>query len=583
MDFVIGTPQRLGHLPLVVDVLRRTGLLDLIDHTVRDDPRSKVSTSDCVLTLMCAVFTGNHALWRVRERLACYDLHTITRDGGWNLQEFPEERLAKALDALSSAGLNRLMTAVALETIRQFRLDTDFLHFDTTNLPLHGAYEREDFASFLGAGTGPRVEHGYAKKGRADLKQVLFGSLVTSDGGVPVFGKALDGSRSDNEAAAEFFLQVRHLVADPRQVCCVADSKGWCARTLHVVRSEGLRLLSRLPRTHRLHGDLLAKPWTNVRRLELPKRPGQDEPAFYEFLGFDADEEFAIALPDKDGKPVVQHFTVPVRALRVFSSGLLAQKTATLARTRRREAVEAKRLIRHAQAKAYACDNDARRDADRLCRDPGLTTLDLVAAIRRVEGPLVRGRGRPRKTPEPALDQAHYRITYATKPADEATVQARLRLDATFVLVRTRQDGWTMPDAEMITRYKGQYHNEHGFAWLKSGHGINPIFLQVPQRIAALCFLYCVGLMVWNLIQRTVRANLAAWGTGLPYHRGKASDRITTRFLFELFPQVQSIPITMPDGTRRKQLAGFDAHQRLAARALGTNENRFEPVLENRG
>lgn len=577
MDIVIGTPQRLGHLPLVVDVLRRIGLLDLIDRVVRDDPRSKVSTSDCVLTMMCAVFTGNHALWRVRERLACYDMATITRDAGWNLAEFPEERLAKMLD--------RLMTAVAVQTILNFRLDTGFLHFDTTNLPMHGSYEREDFASFLGTSTtpAPKVEHGYAKKGRADLKQVLFGSLVTSDGGVPVFGKALDGSRSDNEAAAEFFQQVRHLVADPRQVCCVADSKGWCARTLHVVRSEGLRLLSRLPRNHRLHRDLLAKPWRIDGRLELPLRSGQKAAAYYEFMASDAEEEFTMAMPGKDGVPKPQRFTVPVRALRVFSSGLLDQKTATLTRTRRREAVEAKRLIRAAQAKAYACDSDAQRDADRLCREHGLTTLDLVATVQRVEGPLVRGRGRPRAIPEPAIDQTHYRVTYLAQPADETAVLARLREAATFVLVRTRNDGWAMADTEMITRYKGQYHNEHGFAWLKSGHGINPIFLQVPQRIAALCFLYCIGLMVWNLIQRTVRANLAAMGTGLPYHRNKPSDRITTRFLFELFPQVQSIPITLPDKTRRKQLAGFDAHQQIACRALGTNVNVFEPVLENGG
>ena len=31
MDVTIGIPKRLGYLPLVVDVLRRTGLLDIID------------------------------------------------------------------------------------------------------------------------------------------------------------------------------------------------------------------------------------------------------------------------------------------------------------------------------------------------------------------------------------------------------------------------------------------------------------------------------------------------------------------------------------------------------------------------
>ena len=44
--------------------------------------------------------------------------------------------------------------------------------------------------------------------------------------------------------------------------------------------------------------------------------------------------------------------------------------------------------------------------------------------------------------------------------------------------------------------------------------------------------------MVWTLIQRTVRSNLKKWNTGLPYHRNKPSDKITTRFFCALFPSV---------------------------------------------
>ncbi len=66
----VGIPRRLGHLPLVMDVLRRTGLLDVIDHSLRDDPRCRVSTSECVSVMLCGVFVGNHDLWRMSEVLA---------------------------------------------------------------------------------------------------------------------------------------------------------------------------------------------------------------------------------------------------------------------------------------------------------------------------------------------------------------------------------------------------------------------------------------------------------------------------------------------------------------------------------
>ena len=138
----------------------------------------------------------------------------------------------------------------------------------------------------------------------------------------------------------------------------------------------------------------------------------------------------------------------------------------------------------------------------------------------------------------------------------------------------------------MITRYKGQYHNEHGFSWLKSGSGykgINPIFIETPTRIASLCFLYVIGLMVSTLIQRTVRMNLKKWQKGLPYHRNKPSDRITTRFLFELFPKVQVVPFSVSGGELQKKLVGMNSVTELACAALGTNISGFSPVLENRG
>ena len=81
------------------------------------------------------------------DRLGPYDMATIMRDPGFLLAEYPEERLAKALDDLYRVGLEKLMTAVALQAIEQFRIGTDFLHFDTTSLSFFGAHERDDIGA----------------------------------------------------------------------------------------------------------------------------------------------------------------------------------------------------------------------------------------------------------------------------------------------------------------------------------------------------------------------------------------------------------------------------------------------------
>lgn len=576
----IEIPQRLCHLPLVMDVLRRSRVLDIIDEAIPQHPLSEVSTGECLAVILCGVFVGAHSLWRLRERLSPYDMATIMQDETFELERFPEERLAKALDDLHARGLDTLMSGLALEVIRTYAIDTSFLHFDTTSLSFYGAYEREDFDVGGDGLPPPRVTRGYSKAHRPDLKQVVFGCLVSPDGGVPLLGKVLDGNCSDSVAAAEFFGRVRELVNNPAEVCLVADSKGWCDRTLATVHEHGLRLLSRLPRSERQHRDLMAVDWSPEAVIERPGRR-MNEVNRYEIMGFDVERVIKVQSTDEHGEESIQCMTIPARAVRVFSTALLRTKMKTLDRLRTKDNKQATKKMRDWQDIAYACEDDAQRAAQRHVGQYQAITHDLQATVIRQEGPVKRGRGRPRHKPEPALAAAiHWRVRYATTPVTDEKSQTRLHDQASFILIRTKEKGWDISDEAMIDHYRQQYHVEHGFAWLKSGADINPMFIETPRRIASMGFIYCIGLMTWNLIQRTVRNSLAQQGTGLPYHRGKLSANITTRFLFELFPRVQTVVITDAAGHREKRTLGMEQWQKASAKALGTKPCAFKPVLE---
>jgi len=577
----IEIPQRLCHLPLMMDVLRRSRVLEVIDAAIGQHPLSVVSTGECVAVILAGVFVGAHSLWRIRERLAPYDLVTVMQDPDFDLGRFTEERLAKALDDLHAFGLDLVMSSLALEAIRQHGLDTRFLHFDTTTLSFYGSYEREGLDSLSdGINPPPKVTYGHSKAKRPDLKQVVFGSLVTADGGVPLLGKVMDGNLADSVAAAEFFGRVRELVSDPRDVCLVADSKGWCDRTLAVVDSAGMRLLSRLPRSERMHRDLMERTWKPEQVIERPGRTVKAGPEHYEYMGFDVTREITVTATQPDGTTRSETRQIPARAVRIYSSALLKTKLATLKRLREREAKHALAQIRDGQAAVYACAADAQRAADRHLARHDAVTHDLSAVIERHDGPAKRGRGRPRRHQEPALNATeHWRIRLTTAPVSDDICAQRLHEQASFILIRTRTPGWEFSDAEMIDHYRQQYHCEHGFAWLKSGADINPMFIETPQRIASMGLIYCVGLMTWNLIQRTVRAHLTATNTGLPYHRNKPSANITTRFLFELFPSVQTLVIDYENGRREKQTLGLEHWQTEACKALGTSLDAFKPVM----
>ena len=581
----IGIILRLGHLPILMDFLRRSQLFEVIDKAIRDDPRCKVSTSECVAVLLCSVYSGAHDLWRVREHLSLYDMKTVMRDPEFNLDEFPEERLAKALDDLHEANLDKLMTAIAIQVIEQFRLNTEFLGFDTTSLSVYGAYEEEGLGVTPEQPTkrrpGPLVTYGHAKNNRGDLKQILFGTLMSTDGGIPLLGKALDGNQGDSVSAAHFFSQVQEIVDDPRAVCCVADSKGWCARVLKVVMKDGMRLLSRLPRTNGLHDQLTQKPWRPTGTYEVPPKRKNGQPNVYTFMAFDLDQKFSLVTPSEDPSdaPTKESFSVPVRALRIHSTALQRTKVKTLKRVKERELVAAEKSMAAWSSHGYANALDAKHAGEKLCREHGWITLELKATPKRCTGPMKRGRGRPSKKSAAPLEGVHYRLNLTSSPVRKSVLTARLREQSSFILIRTRNPGWEINDMDLIPRYKGQYHNEHGFAWLKSGASLNPIFLHTSQRIGSLSFIYCLGLMAWNLIQREVRSNLAKTNSVLPYHRGKPSNRITTRFLFYIFNKVYMVPYLLPDGSWGKLLSGLDEMQMNACKALKSDPEIYEPDM----
>jgi transposase len=197
--------HRLGHLPILMAYVRKMRVIEIIDEACPVDGRSMVSHGHCVAVILCGVFVGVHSLWRVAERLRSYDMVTVMQDPDFNLDHFHDDRLGAALDALFLGGLDGLMTRLAVGVIDHFSLKTKYLRFDTTAFALHGDYATEDpYERLADVTPPPKIVRGYSKDHRPDLKQVMFGMIVTDDGGVPVMGGMLSGNTADSKAAADF-------------------------------------------------------------------------------------------------------------------------------------------------------------------------------------------------------------------------------------------------------------------------------------------------------------------------------------------------------------------------------------------
>lgn len=573
------TTHRLGHLPILMAYVRKMRVIELIDEACPVDGRSKVSHGHCVAVILCGVFVGVHSLWRVAERLRSYDMATVMQDPEFDLHHFHDDRLGAALDALYLGGLDALMTRLAVGVIDHFSLTTKYLRFDTTAFALHGDYATEDpYERLADVTPPPKVVRGYSKDHRPDLKQVMFGMIVTDDGGVPVMGGVLSGNTADSKAAADFFGRLREVVRDPREVVCIGDCKSWCLPVLARCQDDGLRLLSRLPRHHRLHDIVMA----GIGPVQI-EEVAEDA---CEYFGMDVEESGKITIVADDGTVTHRHVTVPARAIRVYSPALLSTKRATLKRACERERKRAAKEIATMQSFVYACEEDARNDAVRRISDLDFELHMIgVATVTHHEGPSTCRPGRPRKNkpaPTTTTMTSHWRVTYSITDMDATSIETHLRKQATYVLIRTREATWDIEDRDMIPAYRRQFVVEQGFSWLKSTAVINPIYLHTPHRIASLGFIYCIGLMAWNLIQRNVRTYLKANQLGLPYHHKKKSDHITTRFLFELFANLGTATQKYHHHST-KHLVNKTGWICLALQALGISEDCMKPVLHRMG
>src|SRR4030095_14770153 len=240
-----------AHLPLVLGVLRRLEVATVIDRLLPPHPAHVLSAGRGVEALVLAILDGDHALYKVGQRLEERGMVSLLQPG-LTRASLHDYRLGHILDALFAANLNKVFSAIALKALEVYAIPTPWLHQDTTTIALYGAYEDEP--TTIGA---PRPAYGHSKDGRADLKQVLLSLGVSGYGGLPLRVGLRDGNHSDSIETPLAIEECLALGLDGVRGI-VADSKGYSRRTLGWCLEHGMGLVTLVPRTWAVRQDLEA-------------------------------------------------------------------------------------------------------------------------------------------------------------------------------------------------------------------------------------------------------------------------------------------------------------------------------------
>jgi hypothetical protein len=225
-----------GGLPLVNAILQRLNVFSLLTQALPAGGRLGhvqalgVLLRNIVLNDRQPIYT--HAEWASRAEPDLIGL----KEGQAGLLN--DDRVGRALDRLFDADRASLLTQLVLGAIREFNIDLDQLHNDSTTLTFSGQYRSADGREVRGKPT-IEITYGYNKDHRPDLKQLLFVLSVSADGAVPIHYRALHGNTTDSMTHIESWQMLRKL-AGRADFLYVADCKLCSKATLaHIDKHQG--------------------------------------------------------------------------------------------------------------------------------------------------------------------------------------------------------------------------------------------------------------------------------------------------------------------------------------------------------
>lgn len=232
-----------------------------------------------------------------------------------------DDRVGRALDRLFDADRAALLTQIVLGAIREFKIELNQFHNDSTTLTLTGNYRDADGREVRGKPT-VAVAYGHNKDHRPDLKQLLFVLTVSADGAVPIHYRAMDGNTSDSLTHIESWKTLCQL-AGRTDFLYVADCKLCSKETLAHINKHGGRFVTALPRNRRedkwfrTYIQTNDPPWQEALRRPNPRRRSGPE---------DIWKAVEAELPSNDGYRIVWVWNSLMAAQDVDARGARIEK-----------------------------------------------------------------------------------------------------------------------------------------------------------------------------------------------------------------------------------------------------------------
>jgi len=534
------------HLPIVKAYTEKLGLVELVNHLVPS--QMDVPPGIFFLGMVLDTLSGRNPLYRLEQFFLEQDTELLLGKEV-TAKSFNDVNVGRFLDKVFDVGALKIFKEISIRAVSIFGLNCRHVHFDTTSRSVFGDYDTYGNDPF-------EITYGHSKDHRPDLKQFLI-SMLCVDRNVPVFGKIEDGNASDKSVNHDVLSEISKYMAahglGTGAFIYIADSAAITKKNLKAI-GQDILFISRLPATYKECGRVIKEAvekdaWENVGIIAKTKPTAKRPAAYYKSY------ETEVTLYGETYRAVVIHSSAhDRRRQKRIERKLLEEKNALTGK------------CREAAKMDYFCREDAEAAANKLSAEP----CTYYKINTRVEEKPVYGKGRPRKDGFQKIKEMRYVVS--ADIAEDVVAVTTFREEAgCFVLITNvpkETEGEIAYDSKAILEaYKDQYGIEQDFGFLKDPVIVNSVFLKKPERIEVLGLILLTSLLIWRLMERSMRQYVEQTGEKLPGWDRKPTDRPTSFMMTTKFRGIMVIKI----GNERRLSKPLHSDQEAFLLALGIN------------
>jgi len=512
------------HLPILKAYADQLGLVSLINHYV--PTAMEVDAGTVVLALVLDTLSGRSPLYRLEEFFAQQDT-ALLLGKAVPPQALNDDTAGRVLDRLYDFGTMRLFTACAVRAAMRFGLERRYVHFDTTSRSVWGDYqfaETQDLPF--------QVTYGYSKDKRPDLKQFVLSTLCV-DRAVPLWGKPEDGNASDKTLNTTLLSEIAQLLAQygvqPGAYIYIADAALVTEDNLAALRDT--LFITRLPATYSAGGRVIAEAvarnqWTEIGILAQTQPTKHRPGTFYKVA------EGEVTLYGQTYRVVVVH-----------SSSQDQRRQQHLEREIRASYAMLEATVHAAARQEYFCQADAEAAAAKLrALQSAYHGVDVAVKERPTYGP-----GRPSSKQPRVVKALRYNLQVALHERAEVIARKTQETGCFVLLTNVPTTGEMAHRAgDVLRAYKEQHGIEQNYGFLKDPLIVNSLFLKKPERIEALGLVLLLALLLWRLVERTLRVHVETTGQPLTGWNKKATQKPTAFMMMTKFAGVMVLKAAAP-------------------------------------